>query len=336
MRVRIIVIVALLAFVVGGLPSLVGLYWVDVLTATAIYSLVTLGLGLLVGRVGLYSLGQIAILAVGGWVAARLLYATTLPFPLILLIAGIVATVLGVIIGLPALRVTGLYLALITLMLAGAINVVLAVTNFPNGGKGFLGYSSSPYGLPGIRRPGIASTDVAYFRYTVITAIVMFLVALWHVRTRPGRAWAAIRQSEPAAFAAGVNVALYKLWAFALAAFMTGVAGGLLGASAGQLYTYQFPPSQSIVLLAVVLMGGVYSLWGAVVAALLMQFFPAVLQVWGASPNLATILFGVGVLQVFTTAPTGLAGQVPKDLGRLGHALAGLVRRKELTSEATE
>ena len=69
----------------------------------------------------------------------------------------------------------------------------------------------------------------------------MFLLALIHVRAKPGRAWAAIRQSEPAALAAGVNITLYKLWAFALASFMTGVAGGLLAADSGQLFTITFP-----------------------------------------------------------------------------------------------
>ena len=83
----------------------------------------------------------------------------------------------------------------------------------------------------------------------------MFLLALVHVRGKPGRAWAAIRQSEPAALAAGVNITLYKLWAFALAAFITGVAGGLLAANVGEVFTYQFPTSQNIELLAVVLDG---------------------------------------------------------------------------------
>ena len=92
----------------------------------AIYSIVALGLGLLVGRVGMVSLGQGAVLAMGAWVAARLLFATALPFPIVLLGAGLITMVLGTLVGLPALRMSGLYLALITLMLAGAITVALA------------------------------------------------------------------------------------------------------------------------------------------------------------------------------------------------------------------
>ena len=109
----------------------------------------------------------------------------------------------------------------------------------------------------------------------------MFALVLAHIKTRPGRAWAAIRQSEPAALAAGINIRFYKLWAFALASFITGVAGGVLAGAIHYLYSINFPTQDSITLLAVVLMGGVYSLWGAVVAAFLYQFLPALLNDWG-------------------------------------------------------
>jgi branched-chain amino acid transport system permease protein len=326
-RVRIAVIAVLLAVVIFVLPPLLSLYWIDVLTATAIYSVVALGLGLLMGRVGLVSLGQIAVLALGAWAAARIDFGTSLPFPIVILLAGLVTMVLGTLVGLPALRLSGLYLALITLMLAGAISVVLTATNFPNGGHGFLGHTESSFGSVAVRRPAIAESDPGYFRYTVVVAALMFLLALWHIRAKPGRAWAAIRQSEPAALAAGVNITLYKLWAFALASFMTGVAGGLLGPSVGKLYTFQFPTRDSIILLAVVLMGGIYSLWGAVVAGMFMKFLPAVLDSLNLPADLLTILFGVGVLQVLLTAPAGLAAQMPKDLARLWGLISGAFRR---------
>jgi branched-chain amino acid transport system permease protein len=155
----------------------------------------------------------------------------------------------------------------------------------------------------------------------------MFLIGWLHVRGRAGRAWAAIRQSESAAIAAGVNVTLYKLWAFTLASFMTGVAGCLLAASAGGLTTYAFPAQDSITLLAVVLMGGIFTFWGPLVAALLLKFLPELLKNWGMPADLLLILFGIGVLQAMLTAPAGLAVQVPKDLANLGKALAGVAGR---------
>ena len=325
--VRPAVIAALLAFVLLALPSILSLYYVDAATQVAMYAIVALGLGLLVGRVGMVSLGQGAVLAMGAWVAARLLFATSLPFPIVLLAAGLITMVLGTLVGLPALRMSGLYLALITLMLAGAITVALSTINFPNGGHGFTGYDGSTVHIPQIRRPSIATTDPAFFRYAVVVAILMFLLVLAHLRGRPGRAWAAIRQSETAALAAGINTTFYKLWAFALASFITGIAGGLVAGSYRYLNSLTFSTQDSITLLAVVLMGGAYSMWGAIVAAFLLKFLQALLNDWGLSPDWLTILFGIGVLQVLTTAPRGLVEQVPKDLARLGRLLRGAFGR---------
>ena len=317
------VVVVFVLFALFVLPPLMSAYYTGYMTLVAIYSIVTLGLGLLVGRVGLYSLGQGAVLQIGAWTAARLLYATGQPFPLVIVEAGLVTMLIGTLIGLPAIRLRGLYLALITLMLAGSITVVLATVNFPNGGGGFTGYNGSLMHIPPIRRPSIAGTDAAYYRYAVVVALLMFILVYLHLRTRPGRSWAAIRQSEPAALAAGINIWFYKLWAFALASFITGVAGGVLAGAIHYLYSIDFPTQDSITLLAVVLMGGAYSLWGAIVAALLLQFLPALLNNWGVSADWLTILFGIGVLQVLTTAPAGLADQAPKDLARLGRLLLG-------------
>ncbi|MGH2857920.1 MAG: branched-chain amino acid ABC transporter permease [Solirubrobacteraceae bacterium] len=315
------VIAALLAIVLLILPSALSLYYVDASTQVAIYAIVALGLGLLVGRVGLVSLGQAAVLAVGAWVAARLLFATSLPFEVVLLLSGLITMVIGTGVGLPALRLSGLYLALITLMLAGAITVVLTTTNFPNGGSGFLGYNGSTVHIPSIRRPGAAISDPAFFRYSVVAAALMFLLVLWHLRGRPGRALAAIRQSESAALAGGINITMYKLWAFALASFVTGVAGGLLAGADRYLYSINFQTQDSITLLGVVLMGGIYSVWGAIIAALLMQLLPAILQAVGVSPDWLTILFGIGVLQVLAMEPQGIVFAFPRDMKRLWRLL---------------
>ena len=330
------VIVILVLFVLFGLPPLMTGYYTGYATLVAIYSIVTLGLGLLVGRVGLYSLGQGAILQIGAWTGARLLFATSQPFPVVIVEAGLVTMAIGIVVGLPVLRLRGLYLALITLMMAGAITVVLATINFPNGGGGFTGYNGTTVHIPPIRRPSIAGTDPAYFRYCVVVALVMFVLVYAHLRTRPGRAWAAIRQSEPAALAAGINTTFYKLWAWALASFITGVAGAALAGQAHYLYSINFTTQDSIILLAVALMGGVYNLWGAVVAALLLELLPAVLQNVGVSYDWLTILFGVGVLLTLTTAPAGLADQFPKDMKKLGLLIWRLVRPRRPPSRQAE
>jgi branched-chain amino acid transport system permease protein len=331
-QVRAGVVAVFLVVVLVVLPAVLSIYYIDALTQVAVYSIVCVGLGVLVGRVGLVSLGQAAVLAIGAWIAARLLFGTSLPYEVVLFCSGVLTMLLGTLVGLPALRMRGLYLALITLMLAGAITVVLATLNFPNGGHSFSGYNGALVHIPAIRRPGIATSDPAFFRYSVIVAFVMFLLVLVHLKTRPGRAWAAIRQSEPAALAAGINTTLYKLWAFALASFVTGVAGGLLAGAARYLYSIDFQTQDSITLLAVVLMGGAYNLWGAVIAGLLFQLLPAVLNDVGVSPDWLTILFGIGVLQVLTAAPTGIVDQLPKDLARLFGFVTGRSRRQPKTA----
>jgi branched-chain amino acid transport system permease protein len=324
------VIVAFLGIVLFVLPAILGGDWIKTLTAVAIYAVVAAGLVTLYGRVGMISLGQIALLAVGTWTATRLAFAYDLPFPLLLLLTGVITCGVGVVIGLPALRLSGLYLALITLMAAGAVNVVLTTINFPNGGGGFTGRTSTPdlSGLEPVGRPGIAEGDTAYYRYTIVVCALMFLLIALHFASKPGRAWAAIRESEPAALAAGVNIVRYKLWAFALASFTTGVGGGLLAAQLGNPTAFGFPTQDSLTLLAAALIGGIYSLWGAVVAGLFSQLAPFLFQAqWGIDPNFLLIIFGVGLLQVLLTAPRGIVVQMPKDIQNLGRLGVHLYRK---------
>jgi branched-chain amino acid transport system permease protein len=324
---RAIAVAAVLSVALFGIPLLGG-DWVTTFTSVAIYSVVAGSLGVLYGRVGMISLCQIALLAVGTWVGARFAYLTDVPFPVLLLIAGLITGVVGVLIGLPALRLTGLHLALITLMAAGAVTVVLNQINFPNGGGGFRARSEAAAGNVDVRRPDIALNDTSYYRYTVIVCGLLFGLALLHVALKPGRAWAAIRESEPAALAAGVNITLYKLWAFALASFMVGVAGCLLAAQAGQPTAYNFPTQDSITLVAAAMIGGVFSFWGAIVAGLLLRLVPKVFQEnWGFDVNLVLILFGVGILQVLLTAPGGIVDQFPKDMKKLGGLILHLFRK---------
>jgi branched-chain amino acid transport system permease protein len=323
--VNVAVAVAFFTVVLFVLPSLFGAEWVTTFTSVAIYAVVAAGLGILYGRVGMISLGQIAILGIGAWTATRLSYATGLPFPLLLLATGVITCVIGVLIGLPALRLTGLYLALITLMAAGAVTLVLQILDFPNGGGGFTGHTAfvNLSGLDPVRRPAMAVADTAYYRYVVIVSGLMFLLALVHVASKPGRAWAAIRESESAALAAGVNITLYKVWAFALASFMTGVAGCLLAAQVGQPRASGFPVQDSLILLATALIGGIFSLRGALVAGMFYSLVPFIFQVQlGVNTNFLFIIFGVGLLQVLLTAPGGIVQQLPKDLASLGRLIA--------------
>jgi branched-chain amino acid transport system permease protein len=290
------IIVVLLVVAMFVLPALTSTFWVQNFTSAAVLAIVAAATGMLYGRVGLVALGQIALYGVGTWVTMRLGFATDWPYPVLILIAGVITAVIGVLLGLPALRLQGLYLALVTLMGAAAFLIILANTKFPSGGPGFRGVVLEVANSRQMRRPDIAETDYAFYRYVLVVAVVMFALAAAHLVSKPGRAWASIRQSEAAALAAGVNTVTYKLWAWALASFMTGCAGALLAGHVGSPSTFTFTVEQNIILMAVVVMGGVASLWGGVVAGLLAAVLPEVLQKWGFSSNWSLILFGTGLL----------------------------------------
>jgi branched-chain amino acid transport system permease protein len=263
-----IAVVAVLLFGLFGVPGLFDPFWIANFTQMAVFSIVAASAGLLYGRVGLVSLGQVAPYGIGCWVTMRLAFATSLPFPVLLIIGGLVAASLGVLIGLPALRVSGLYLALVTLMLAAGVEIVLFNIKFPNGGSGFSGLAKTLSDIKPTRRPSVALGDTAYYRFVVLGAFVMFMLASFVLSRKPGRAWASIRQSEAAALAAGIDVTRYKLWAFALAAFMAGVAGGLYAGTIPKgMSTDAFNRQSAIFLIAVVIMGGIYSLWGGLLGA---------------------------------------------------------------------
>jgi len=303
-----VVLAVLLALLVLAGPPLLGAYWTRILTVCAIYAVAAGGVVLLYGRLGLVSLNQVSLLGVGAWITMRVGHATGLPFEADLLVACVLTAVIGVVIGLPALRLSGLSLAIVTLMFAGAFEVVFDVTGFPNGGTGFLGRSGGlQTRLP---RPLLGQTDAAYFRYVVIAAIVLFVVLAVHLSTRPGRAWAAIRQSEAGAISAGTNTVLHRLWALALVSGTTGIAGGLLAGIDGLLDPIMFRGSQSILLFATTLIGGGFALGGAVIAGLLSQGLPSLLDALGLDGNLIFVLLGLGMVQAITTAPRGIAGQL--------------------------
>jgi branched-chain amino acid transport system permease protein len=266
--VAIAVVLAVALFVI---PSALDAYWVANFTQMAIFTVLVASAGMLYGRVGLVSLGQVAPFGIGTWITMRLAFATSIPFPMLLLIGGLVAMVLGVLIGLPALRVSGLYLALVTLMLVAAVEIMLGELKFPNGGPGFRGLDATLSEIKPMRRPSFATTDITYYRFAVIAAFVTLMIAAYVLSRKPGRAWASIRQSEAAALSAGIDVTRYKIYAFALASFMAGVAGGVY---AGSITTGMgidaFNRQAAIFLIAAVIMGGIGSLWGGLLGAFFM------------------------------------------------------------------
>ncbi|MGB8815282.1 MAG: branched-chain amino acid ABC transporter permease [Paracoccaceae bacterium] len=299
-------IFAALCFAV--LPSLAGSYWLSVFTSAACFTMAVAGVAFMYARLGMVSLTQVGLMGIGGWVALRLNYLFDLPFEANLVLAALSTMVFGWILALPALRMRGLYLALVTLMAAGGLEIIFSTFQFPNGGTGFWGVKTGSSGA--FRGPMLAQTPEAFLRYVIVMTTLGFLFIEAHRRTAPGRAWALIRRSEAAAMAAGINVTLYKTWAFGIAGLLAGASGALLAASLGLLDDGTFRSSESIMIFALAVVGGARYWLGPIIAAFLFRVLPALLSSWGVNPNLAYVIFGVGLLHALITAPNGIAGQV--------------------------
>ena len=305
-----------LAFVL--LPALAGGQWIKIFTSTACFTLAVAGIAFMYSRLGMVSLGQVALMGVGGWVMLRMNHAFELPFEINLAVAAAATMVFGWLLALPALRMRGLYLALITLMAAGGVEVILSTYRFPNGGEGFWGVMPS-VAAP-FRRPEFAQSDMAYLRYVIAVTGLGFLLIEIHRRLAPGRAWAMIRRSEAAAYASGINVVYYKAWAFGLAGLLAGMAGALLAGGLGLLDPSTFRASESIMLFALAVVGGARFWLGAVIAGVLYRVLPALFNDIGVDADLTLVIFGAALIHAIMTAPDGLSGQ-----------LMGLFRREVKT-----
>ena len=177
-QLRAVIIIAVVGFFSIVIALTCGGYWLSNFTQAYCMALAVLGCGLLYGQLGLVSLCQWALVGVGGWIALRVYHYIHPPFFVTILSGGIGASLIGMIWGLPALRMRGLYLALVTLMLAGAFQSLVTVISFPVGGPGILGQvGASGNDRINMARPVFAASDTAYFLYVaVVTVLCIFLV----------------------------------------------------------------------------------------------------------------------------------------------------------------
>lgn len=314
-RFRSVVLVALVVILAFLPPLLLASLWLKVLTGVAIYTLTAAAIALLYRRLGLVSLAHVALMGAGGWVGLRLSYGLGTPFEINMLAGGVAAACLGMVFAYPALRMRGLYLALVTLMIAGAFAIIVNVIQFPNGGDGLSGFAVKAAGY--MPRPFFAGSDAGYYGYCVIVTALGMALIHWHEIGKPGRAWAMIRRSEAAAMSTGVNVPFYKVWAFGLSGFLAGIAGVLLAGNLQMLDARSFPAAESVMIFALTIVGGAWSPLGAVIAAGLYRFVPALLNDLGVNGDAAYIIFGAALIHALATAPRGIAGQIEDALAKL-------------------
>jgi branched-chain amino acid transport system permease protein len=273
------------------------------LTQVLIYAIALTGLNLLTGYNGQISLGHGAFYAVGAYTGAIMVdrwhvhYGWTIPA------AGLVCLVLGVLFGLPALRLEGLYLALGTFALALAVPQILKYFEAWTGGSQGLVLTkpAPPPGLP-------LSEDQWLYYLTLAVTVVALLVAANIVNGRPGRAMIALRDNPLAAQSMGVNAALYKSMAFGISAAYTGVAGALSALVVAFVAPDSFAVFLSISLLTGIVVGGLATISGAIFGALFIQFVPNLAQ--DISKAAPWAIFGVVLIVCMYVMPHGIAGAV--------------------------
>ena len=245
-----------------GWPLMAPKYLVFLGTLVAINAIVAIGLNLLSGYTNQLSFGHAGFLAIGAYVSALLtIHLPALPVPLTLLAAGLATGLVGLALGIPCLRLEGLYLAMATL--AFGFVVIEAITNLDGLTRGNDGLRVPVAHLG----PWVLDTDASRYYLTIAVAVGMILAALNVTATRTGRAFLAIRTSEIAAQASGINAAAYKTMAFVLSAFYTGVAGGLFAFVVGFLSPDAFDVFLSVDFLVMIILGGLGSVFGSVAGA---------------------------------------------------------------------
>ncbi|HLY45690.1 MAG TPA: branched-chain amino acid ABC transporter permease [Stellaceae bacterium] len=275
------------------------------LTQVMVYALAILGLNLLTGFNGQFSLGHSAFYGIGAYTAAILMSRWGIPYFWTLPAAGAVCFGVGFLFGLPALRLQGLYLALATFALAIAMPQILKfrpIEGFTGGVQGlFLDKPDPPFGLP-------ISADQWLYYFTLAVLLVMFAGAASLVRSRTGRAIMAIRDNPIAAAAMGINTALYKTLTFGVSALYTGVAGALGAIVVQFVAPDSFSFLLSVSFLVGLVIGGVGSIPGCLVGGLFVLYVPNIAE--SVSTGLAGAVYGVILLLVIFVMPAGMAGFV--------------------------
>jgi branched-chain amino acid transport system permease protein len=293
-------------------PFMASEYWVYWACLIAINTISATGLNILAGFTGLASLGQAAFMGVGAYTVALLDLHAGMPFALNLIMAGAVAAAIGIVVGLPSLRVKGLYLAIATI--AASVIFEFVFTNWESVTHGGRGLNVTPASLFGIE---LARPEQLYWIILPIAAL-MVVAAANLFRTRIGRAFIAIRDRDISAEVLGIPLLRYKLLSFGLSSFYAGIAGGLWAYFFRVVTPESFPLLMSIFFLAAIIVGGMGTILGGILGAVFMTMVPELLKfAVGLLPGgveltvflspVRTIIFGLLIIGFLVFEPHGLA-----------------------------
>jgi branched-chain amino acid transport system permease protein len=286
--------VLLIALVLAVLPFFLaaqfGTSWVRISNLAILFTLLALGLNIVVGFAGLLDLGYIAFYAVGAYAYALLAsphFDIHWPFWVILPIGAATAALFGILLGAPTLKLRGDYLAIVTLGFGEIIRIFLnnlsRPINITNGPQGISRIDPFSIGAFDFGRPGqlfglAFSGPIKYYYLLLLVLVGVIFVNLRLQNSRIGRAWEAVREDEVAARAMGINTTEIKLLAFAMGASFGGVAGGMFAAIQGFISPESFKLVESVMVLSMVVLGGMGNIWGVILGAALLSFVPEILR----------------------------------------------------------
>jgi branched-chain amino acid transport system permease protein len=274
-------------------------------TQVCIYAIALMGLNLLTGYNGQFSLGHGAFYAIGAYISAIMMDRWAIGYGWTIPIAGLLCLIVGFLFGRPALRLEGLYLALATFSLALAVPQILKYfEHWTGGSQGIvLSKPKAPWGLR-------LTEDQWLYLVTLTITVIMFVLAANLVRSRIGRAMVAIRDNHIAAEAMGVDSALVKSLTFGVSAAYTGVAGALSAVAIAYVAPDSFNVFLSITFLIGIVIGGLGSIWGNVLGALFIQFVPN----WAQDISKAApwAIFGIFLIGFMYVMPYGIAGALKR------------------------
>ena len=285
-------------------------YWLAQLTFVMIYSIAGLGLMLLAGFTGLFSLGHAAFLGVGAYTQAVMTNAGV-PLPIALLGAAALSAAVGFVVGLPALRVKGIYLGMATLSFGFIVEEVMARWESVTGGNA--GMHIKPPNMFG----WVLNSGTEFYFLCLVITVIATLGILNLLRSPTGRAFVAIRDSEISAQSMGIHLAHYKTLSFAISAALAGVAGALYAHKLQFISPDQFNILQSIDLLLMIVIGGLGSVHGAFLGAIFLITMPQVIALVkdylpaaiGQAPGLQGLVYGVVLVAFVLFEPMGLYGR---------------------------
>ncbi|MBP1713362.1 MAG: inner-rane translocator, partial [Deltaproteobacteria bacterium] len=255
---------------------------VYLLNLIIIHAIVAIGLNILVGYTGQISLGHAGFFAIGAFTTVMFVGKLGIPLILALPLGAFISAAFGFLLGLPALRLEGPYLAIATMGFGMAVTTIIKHTEFFGGRMGLQ--------APKLYLFETALKDIHFYYLIAGIAVVLAIAAIKLFKTKVGRAFIAIRDSDIAAETMGVNLNYYKTLAFAVSAFYTGIAGGLYAFILGFINPESFHIIMSITFLAMVVVGGVGSIMGSIAGAVLMTYLDVKLQAIQDIPGLGALL----------------------------------------------